>query len=105
MSLVNLFSFSIFNNMMNIYLNILCSFIITLVFNILFNYLCDVSIKDNICRYLVIKTSSLIIDFLCIYTIFNLININIIGAKAISNVIILIVSYIIIKYIFRKEEV
>lgn len=105
MSLINLFSFHLFSYIMNDYLNIICSFIVTLIFNLLFNSLCDVDIKQNIFKYFIIKISSLIIDFGSMYSILNLVNINIIGAKAISNVIILIVSYIIIKYIFRKEEV
>lgn len=105
MSLINVLIFSLLYSKVNLYLNIIYSFLITSVIGLLFNVLCDIRIKRTIGKYSFIKLLSLVLDISLMQVFYKMFNIGPTLSKFIANIIILFISFIIIKFIFRKEEV
>ena len=105
MSLINVLIFGLLYSKVNLYLNIIYSFLITSVIGLLFNILCDIRIKDNVGKYSFIKLLSLVLDISLMQVFYKMFTIELILSKIISNIIILFINFVIIKFIFRKEEV
>ena len=104
-SLINLVIFSLISSNTSFYISIILSYIITLIISLILNLLCYIKIKKNLWRYTFIKILSLIIDISLMQICNKVFSIVPILSKTISNIVIMIISFIIIKYIFRKEDV
>ena len=104
-SLINLVIFSLISSNTSFYISIILSYIITLIISLILNLLCNIKIKKNVWRYTFIKILSLIIDISLMQICNKVFSIVPILSKTISNIVIMIISFIIIKYIFRKEDV
>ncbi len=104
-SLINLVIFSLISSNTSFYISIILSYILTLIISLILNLLCDIKIKKNVWRYTFIKILSLIIDISLMIICNKVFSIVPILSKTISNIVIMIISFIIIKYIFRKEDV
>lgn len=104
-SLINILIFSLLYSRTLFYLSIIFSYMITLIITLLFNLLCNVKIRKNIIKYTVVKIVSLVLDLCIMHILFEMIHLNSFVSKSISNIIIIILSFIIVKFLFRKEEV
>ena len=104
-SLINLVIFSLISSNTSFYISIILSYILTLIISLILNLLCDIKIKKNVRKYTFIKILSLIIDISLMIICNKVFSIVPILSKTISNIVIMIISFIIIKYIFRKEDV
>ena len=104
-SLINVLIFGLLYSKVNLYLNIINSFVISSLVGLLFNILCDIKIKDNVGKYSFIKLLSLVLDISLMQVFYKMFNIEPILSKIITNIVILFISFVIIKLIFRKEEV
>ena len=104
-SLINVLIFGLLYSKVNLYLNIINSFVISSLVGLLFNILCDIKIKDNVGKYSFIKLLSLVLDISLMQVFYKMFNIEPILSKIIANIIILFINFVIIKFIFRKEEV
>lgn len=99
--LINVLIFSILFGKINFYLNILISYIATGVLSLIINKLFDIEYKNYIKNFIIIRLLNLILD-LDIMHIFNkIVNYNLIASKFITDGIIIILTYIVIKFCFR----
>ena len=98
-SILNVIIFSFFD--CNLLLNVLFSYLITIVISLIFNLLID--IKLNM-RYVFIKIFNLILDLSIMYLFVNIISLNNIISKVITNLIIIIIVFIIYKIINRGKK-
>lgn len=100
LSLINVLIFSLLFLKINLYLNILVSFLITFIITLITNKIIDVKLKKE---SILVNIISLIVDLDLMYILTNMINYNIIYSKFIVDLIIIVISFIVIKYIFRKK--
>ena len=99
--LINVLIFSILFGKINFYLNILISYIATGVLSLIINKLFDVEYKNYIKNFIIIRLLNLILDLDIMYIFNKIVNYNLIASKFITDGIIIILTYIVIKFCFR----
>ena len=100
LSLINVLIFCILFGKLNLYLNILVSFFITFIITLITNKFIDVKLEN---KSIIVNILSLIIDLDLMYILTNMINYNIVYSKFIVDLVIIIISIIVVKFIFRKK--
>lgn len=103
LTLINVLIFSILFGKVNFYLNILISYIATGVLSLIINKLFDVEYKNYIKTFVVIRLLNLILDLDIMYIFNKIINYNLIVSKFITGGIIIILTYIVIKFCFKEK--
>ena len=99
--LINVLIFSILFGKINFYLNILISYIATGVLSLIINKLFDIEYKNYIKNFIIIRLLNLILDLDIMYIFNKIVNYNLIASKFITDGIIIILTYIVIKFCFR----
>lgn len=103
-SIFNFFLFCLFFGKINLYFNIFLSYLLTSLFSLLGNLIMDISIKGNGKHFCLIKGLILILDLDLMYIMDHIIRCQLIYSKAITNLLILVFSYIIIQFCLKKKE-
>ncbi|MCI8346531.1 MAG: hypothetical protein HFJ12_01105 [Bacilli bacterium] len=104
LNIINLFLFCILFGKINVYYNILISYFVTFLLSLLFNVLIDVEYKHNWKHFWIIRGMILILDLDLMYLFKNIIQYHLIYSKFIINFIIIILSYIVIKFCFQNKN-
>lgn len=99
--LINVLIFSILFGKINFYLNILISYIATGVLSLIINKLFDIEYKNYIKNFIIIRLLNLVLDLDIMYIFNKIVNYNLIASKFITDGIIIILTYIVIKFCFR----
>lgn len=103
LTLINVLIFSILFGKVDFYLNILISYIATGVLSLIINKLFDVEYKNYIKTFVVIRLLNLILDLDIMYIFNKIVNYNLITSKFITGGIIIILTYIVIKFCFKEK--
>ncbi len=105
MNIIDIFIFCLLFTKINFYLNILTAYLITFILSLLFNFICNVEYKGFFKKFIIIRLLILFLDFDFMYIFNNIIHYNLIYAKFITGLITIIVSYIVIKFGFKKDKI
>ena len=105
LNLINVLIFSLLYSKYNLNTNIYISFFITLFINIVFNLINKIPMMKDLFLFIFNKAVTLILTINIMHVLCKIINFNPIYSMFIVSLLMMIISWIIIKLLFRKKEV
>lgn len=105
LNVINLFLFCIFYGKINVYYNLLFSYALTFLLSFILNWLIDVEYKNNWKHFLITRGMILILDLDLMYIFKNIIQYHLIYSKFIINLIIIILSYVVIRFCYLHKRI
>lgn len=103
LNIINIFIFCLLFGKVNFYLNLLISYGITFILSFIFNMMIDVNYNHKLKQFVIVRAMILVLDLDLMYIFNEMIHYHPIYSKFITNIILMVISYIVIKFCFKER--